>query len=63
MLLTEWNMDDALAVRYEEGVEDGLSQGSIQKQLEIARNMKSGGVPENQIAGYTGLPVEEIAKL
>ncbi|GHV85089.1 hypothetical protein AGMMS50230_06970 [Spirochaetia bacterium] len=59
MLLTEWNMDDALAVRYEEGVEDGF----IQKQLEIARNMKSGGVPENQIAGYTGLPVGEIAKL
>ncbi|GHV85818.1 hypothetical protein AGMMS50230_14260 [Spirochaetia bacterium] len=66
MLLTEWNMDDALAVRYEEGVEDGLSQGLsqvIQKQLEIARNMKSGGVPENQIAGYTGLPVGEVAKL
>ena len=24
MLITEWNMDDALAVRYEEGMEEGM---------------------------------------
>ncbi|MCL2069446.1 MAG: Rpn family recombination-promoting nuclease/putative transposase [Treponema sp.] len=27
MLMTEWNMDDALAVRYEEGLEDGEQKG------------------------------------
>ena len=27
MLMTEWNWDDALAVRYEEGLEDGLEKG------------------------------------
>jgi len=27
MLFTEWNLDDALAVRYEEGVEDGIEKG------------------------------------
>ena len=27
MLFTQFNMDDALAVRYEEGVEDGLERG------------------------------------
>ena len=27
MLTTEWNWDDALAVRYEEGLEDGLEKG------------------------------------
>jgi len=27
MLMTEWNLDDALAVRYEEGLEIGLEQG------------------------------------
>jgi predicted transposase/invertase (TIGR01784 family) len=27
MLMTEWNWDDALAVRYEEGIERGLNQG------------------------------------
>jgi hypothetical protein len=27
MLFTEWNWDDALAVRYEEGVEEGIGIG------------------------------------
>ena len=27
MLMTEGNMDDALAVRYEEGHEDGIEKG------------------------------------
>jgi hypothetical protein len=27
MLLREWNMDEALAVRYEEGIEDGIDEG------------------------------------
>ena len=27
MLYTQFNMDDALEVRYEEGVEDGIEQG------------------------------------
>jgi hypothetical protein len=27
MLFTEWNQDDALAVRYEEGIEDGIGKG------------------------------------
>ena len=27
MLMTEWNWDDALAVRYEEGREQGIEQG------------------------------------
>ncbi|MCL2008357.1 MAG: hypothetical protein FWG77_09755 [Treponema sp.] len=38
MLMVEWNMDDALAVRYEEGVEDGLEKGieiGVEKGIEI----------------------------
>jgi flagellar biosynthesis/type III secretory pathway protein FliH len=27
MLFTEWNMKDALSVRYEEGMEDGVAIG------------------------------------
>ncbi len=37
MLFTQFNMDDALAVRYEEGVEDGIEQGieqGIEKGIE-----------------------------
>ena len=30
MLFTQFNMDDALEVRYEEGVEDGMEQGRKQ---------------------------------
>jgi len=28
MIFGEWNLDDALAVRYEEGTEDGIEQKS-----------------------------------
>jgi predicted transposase/invertase (TIGR01784 family) len=59
MLLTEWNWDDALAVRYEEGLEEGLEEG----KLKIARKMKQAGLPPKQIAEFTGLSPEEIAEL
>jgi predicted transposase/invertase (TIGR01784 family) len=36
MLLTEWNWDDALAVRYEEGLETGMEKG-LEKGLERGR--------------------------
>ena len=39
MLYTQFNMDDALEVRYEEGVEDGLAQG-IERGL--AQGMERG---------------------
>jgi hypothetical protein len=35
MLFTEWNMKDALSVRYEEGMEDGVAIGE-------ARGMEKG---------------------
>jgi predicted transposase/invertase (TIGR01784 family) len=40
MLLTEWNWDDALAVRYEEGLETGMEKGlerGLEKGLERGR--------------------------
>jgi len=44
MLMTEWNWDDALAVRYEEGREEGLEvgieKGREEEKLEIARAYK-----------------------
>jgi hypothetical protein len=36
MLFTEWNQDDALAVRYEEGLEDGREEG-LEKGIGIGR--------------------------
>ncbi len=35
MLFTQFNMDDALEVRYEEGVEDGLEQGRTQGERRL----------------------------
>jgi predicted transposase YdaD len=36
MLMAEWNMDDALAVRYEEGLERGMELG-LEQGLERGR--------------------------
>jgi len=42
MLFTEWNLDDALAVRYEEGTEDGIEIGREERLNEILDLMKKG---------------------
>jgi predicted transposase/invertase (TIGR01784 family) len=55
MLMTEWNWDDALAVRYEEGREE--------RQDEIARNLLVEGVSIDIIEKTTGLDIDAIKKL
>ena len=59
MLLTEWNWDDALKVRKEEGMQKGMRKRAEQ----IARNMKSAGMDTNTIAKMTGLFVDDILRL
>jgi len=59
MLMTEWKLDDALAVRYEEGWEGGLERG-----LETtARNALAQGLPMETVQKITGLDMETLAKL
>jgi hypothetical protein len=55
MLTTEWNMDDALRVRHEEGKKEG--------KKEDARNMKAEKISVTTIAKVTGLSVTEIQEL
>jgi hypothetical protein len=55
MLAAEWNMEDALRVREEEGIQQG--------KLDTARNLKSFGIAFDQIACATGLSRNEIAQL
>ena len=55
MLMTEWNWDDALAVRYEEGQEDGVEK--------VAKNALVEGIPIEQIQKITGLDDKAIEKL
>ena len=69
MLFTEWNLEDAIAVRYEEGLEDGLEKGIAEgrlegrtdEKLEIARNLLTEGMTPEFVQKITGLDLETIA--
>ena len=56
MLITEWNWDDALAVRYEEGREDERKE-SMEK---VARNALAEGASIEFVKKITGLDIEAI---
>ena len=55
MLMTEWNWDDALAVRFAEGRED--------ERVEIAKNALIEGASVEFINKITGLDIERILSL
>jgi predicted transposase YdaD len=59
MLMTEWNMETALAVRYEEGWEGGREEG-LEK---AARNALMNGFSIDQIHVITGLDEDTIKNL
>ena len=59
MLYAEWNWDDALAVRYEEGIEEGREE----EKLEIARNLLAKGSTPEFVHDITGLDMETIENL
>jgi hypothetical protein len=55
MLMTEWNMEDALVVEREEGLEMGLER--------TAKNALEEGLPIGVIQKITGLSIEDIERL
>ena len=59
MLMTEWKMDDALAVRYKEGREEGREN----EREEIARRALAEGASVEFVGLITGLDMEVIKKL
>jgi plasmid maintenance system antidote protein VapI len=67
MLITEWNWDEALAVRFNEGWEGGLEKGmekGIEKgREEIARSALAKGMSPDAVSEIIGLDVETIKKL
>jgi predicted transposase YdaD len=67
MLLTEWNMEDAKKVWFEEGREEGREEGietGIEKnKIEIAKNAMAMGFPIEQVHKLTGLDIETIQAL
>jgi len=72
MRITDWNLEDALAVEREEGMEDGfkrgreeglsegLQRGRNDEKRETARKLKAIGLSPEQIAEVTGLPQDEL---
>ena len=63
MLYTEFNLDDAMAVRYEEGREDGLEEGRVNEKLEIARNALVKGAAFEFVHEITGLDLDTLKDL
>jgi len=59
LLFTEFNLDDALAVRYENGWEDGITEA----KLEMARNLLARGSSPEFVHEITGLDVDTIEKI
>ena len=56
-------LDTAKEEGRKEGLEEGLKEGEKRKSIEIARKLLASGLPEEFIAGSTGLTLEEIRKL
>jgi predicted transposase YdaD len=63
MLYAEWNMDDALAVRYEEGLTEGIAEGHANEKLQIARNLLAEDSTPDFVQKITGLDLETIEEL
>jgi predicted transposase/invertase (TIGR01784 family) len=67
MLMSEWNMEDALRIRAEEAKEEGIEKG-IEKGKEItlettARKMIREAIPLDIIAKITGFDFQRLMKL
>ena len=57
-------MYNSRVIRYKrEGLEEGIKQGSKEKEIEIVRNMKEMNYPIEDIKKITGLSIEEIEKI
>jgi predicted transposase/invertase (TIGR01784 family) len=59
MLLTEWNTADALRVREQEGITQGIRQG----QQQTAIRMLNKGMSANEVAELTGLFIDDVLRL
>jgi predicted transposase/invertase (TIGR01784 family) len=63
MLLTEWNLDEAIEVAREEGWEDGREEGREEGILITARNALAQGASVDFIRKITDLTPDAIEKL
>lgn len=59
----EKGMEEGMEKGLEKGMEKGLEKGHEEEKNQIARKMKSDGLPVDIISKYTGLSVEEIERI
>ena len=60
MLTAEWNLEDAKAVWFEEGIEQGMERGIEQGVQDVARNALAEGATPEFVQKITGLDIETI---
>jgi cytochrome P450 len=63
MLMTEFNLDDAIAVRVEEAREDAIVETRQKRNAEIIRNAFAKGLPIDVICDITGLDMDTVKTL
>ena len=61
--LVKEGLQQGLEQGLQQGLEQGIEQGKEQRNIEIAKNLKSMNMDIDSIAAATGLSVEEIKKL
>jgi predicted transposase YdaD len=63
MLITEWNIEDAKKVWYEDGMEKGREEGWEEESFNIAQNLVKLGLPIETIISATQLDPEKVKAL
>ncbi len=63
MLLSEYDYETDMEVRWEEAYECGIEQGIEQGTIKTASSLKNMGISSSQITQATGLSIEEIEQL
>ena len=60
MLFTEFNLEEAKEVWFEEGIEKGRQEGELNGKLETAKALFEEGFSLEKLAGITNLPLEML---
>lgn len=63
ILALEWNMDDALQARFEDGYENGRNEGISVGIESVALNLINMGMTVEKVQEATKLPRERITEL
>ena len=63
MLIAEYSYETDIKVQRREAYREGLEQGAEQTKIETAKKLLEEGLPVEQIARCTDLPLEKVQEL